>query len=168
MVLEMESDAKGRLSPGKTTMFLGTPAQEVLPMFSPDGKWIAYAAKSTGDLNELYVRPFPGPGGVWRVSTDGGSFPRWSASRNELLFTARNQIWSASYTTSGDSFIAEKPKLWAPSTFVSIPNCYAYDLHPDGERVVLFETPQEDRGGQTQVVFVTNFREYVKTLLPAK
>lgn len=168
MVLEMESDAKGRLSPGKTTMFLGTPAQEVVPMFSPDGRWIAYAANSTGDRNELYVRPFPGPGGVWRVSTDAGSFPRWSRSRNELFFSSRNQIWSASYTTSGDSFIAERPKLWAPSTFVSIPNSYAYDLHPDGERVVLFETPQEDRGGQTQVVFVTNFREHVKTLLPTK
>ena len=38
--------------------------------FSPDGRWVAYASNESGRY-ETYVRPFPGPGGRWQVSTEG-------------------------------------------------------------------------------------------------
>ena len=41
-------------------------------MFSPDGRWIAYHSDETGQP-EVYVRPYPGPGGKRQVSTDGGA-----------------------------------------------------------------------------------------------
>jgi Tol biopolymer transport system component len=50
---------------------LSTAALEREPMFSPDGKWLAYQANDLGPF-EVYVRPFPGPGGTWRISTAGG------------------------------------------------------------------------------------------------
>jgi hypothetical protein len=31
-------------------------------------------------------RPFPGPGGQWKVASAGGNFPVWSAAAHELLF----------------------------------------------------------------------------------
>src|SRR5207302_1138198 len=35
--------------------------------FSPDGRWIAYNSAQSGQP-EVFVRPFPGPGGQWQIS----------------------------------------------------------------------------------------------------
>ena len=49
--------------PGKPEPFLRTPADERVPRFSPDGRWIAFRSNESGN-NEIYVRPFPaGTGG---------------------------------------------------------------------------------------------------------
>src|SRR5258706_2718859 len=71
--------------PGKPELFLGTPAVEVSPVFSPDGRWLAYMSLESGGP-EVYVRPFPGPGGKWQVSTGGGVMPVWSRNGRELFY----------------------------------------------------------------------------------
>jgi eukaryotic-like serine/threonine-protein kinase len=53
--------------------------------FSPDAKWIAYASPESG-RDEVYVRPFPGPGGQWQISTNGGSKPHWSNDGREIVY----------------------------------------------------------------------------------
>lgn len=55
--------------------------------FSPDGRWVAYESNESGRF-EIYVQPFPGPGGKWQVSTAGGSQPRWRRDGNELFYVA--------------------------------------------------------------------------------
>jgi serine/threonine protein kinase/Tol biopolymer transport system component len=57
--------------------------------FSSDGRWIAYRTNESG-LDEIYVQAFPGPGGKTRVSTQGGSQPRWRRDGKELFFVAPN------------------------------------------------------------------------------
>ena len=52
-------------------VILETPFVETVPTVSPDGQWLAYHSDESGQ-NEVYVRPFPGPGGVSTVSVDGG------------------------------------------------------------------------------------------------
>jgi serine/threonine protein kinase/Tol biopolymer transport system component len=64
-----------------------TPVDEGAGQFSPDGQWIAYESNETGRL-EIYVRPFPAPGGTWKVSTVGGSRPRWRRDGKELFYVA--------------------------------------------------------------------------------
>ena len=53
--------------------------------FAPDAKWIAYASPESG-RDEIYVRPFPGPGGQWQISTGGGSKPHWSNDGREIVY----------------------------------------------------------------------------------
>ena len=65
----------------------------------------------------MYVRPFPGPGGRWQVSTGGGNFPLWSRDGRELLFQTLDQrvmavSYTATHTAGGDSFAAGKPRVW--------------------------------------------------------
>jgi serine/threonine protein kinase/Tol biopolymer transport system component len=55
--------------------------------FSPDGKWIAYQSNESGRF-EVYVQPFPGPGGKTQVSIDGGAQPRWQRDGRELFYIA--------------------------------------------------------------------------------
>ena len=57
------------------------------PQFSPDGRSIAYNAADTG-RSEVYVQPFPGPGGSIAVSTSGGAQPMWRADGKELFYLA--------------------------------------------------------------------------------
>ena len=53
--------------------------------FSPDGKWIAYQSGESGRL-EIYIQPFPGPGGKSLVSTTGGVLAHWRRDGKELFY----------------------------------------------------------------------------------
>src|SRR5262249_48758082 len=85
MILPIEGDETSGWKPGKPTVFVKSMAAEREPMFSPDGRWIAYYSDESGNY-EVYVRPFPGPGGKWQISTTGGTYPVWSRTRHELLY----------------------------------------------------------------------------------
>ena len=84
--------------PGKPEPFLRTPADEMLPRFSPDGRWIAYRSNESG-IPEIYVRPFPaGSGGKWQISSGGALYALWSNNGRELfLETADNRIMVVDY-----------------------------------------------------------------------
>jgi eukaryotic-like serine/threonine-protein kinase len=64
-----------------------TPFEERSGQFSPDGRWVAYQSNETGQF-EIYVQPFPGPGVRSKVSTAGGTDPRWQPDGRELFFIA--------------------------------------------------------------------------------
>jgi serine/threonine-protein kinase len=154
---------------GKPEVFLKTPANERFPAFSPDGRWIAYDSTASGSL-EVYVTPFPGPGGRYQISTGGGQFPIWSPKGRELFYeTSDNRIMVAEYTVKGDAFDALKPRMWSNqqlhSTSVVFPNI---DLAPDGKRFVVF--PGMDPGGTRKVAvhvnFLLNFFDEMKRKIP--
>ena len=64
----------------KPFAFLSSGFSERGGQFAPDARWVAYQSDESGRY-EIYVRPFPGPGGQWQVSTAGGIAPRWGAGR---------------------------------------------------------------------------------------
>jgi serine/threonine-protein kinase len=66
--------------------FFTSTASETLPMFSPDGRWIAYVSDESGG-NELYIRPFPAADAKWRVSSSGTLDEHfWSRDGTRLFF----------------------------------------------------------------------------------
>jgi serine/threonine-protein kinase len=69
----------------KPRPFMNTPANELDADFSPDGRWVTYSSNETGRW-EVYIRPFPGDGGKWQVSSDGGGASFWSADGRELYY----------------------------------------------------------------------------------
>ena len=88
---------------GKPYPFLSTPFNEQNGAFSPDGKWVAYHSNEAG-RDEVYVRPFPGPGGVWQISAGGGTFPRWRADGKELYYLAPgNKLMAAAISAQAGS-----------------------------------------------------------------
>ncbi|MCA1605718.1 MAG: hypothetical protein LC775_09655, partial [Acidobacteria bacterium] len=50
--------------------FLQTPFNEFFAQFSPDGHWIAYVSDESGS-NQVYIAPFPAPGGKRQLSRGG-------------------------------------------------------------------------------------------------
>ena len=122
---------------GKPEQFLATPEGEWGPMYSPDGRWIAYMTRESG-MQEVYVRPFPaGRGGKWQISTGGGWRVFWSNNRRELFYeTPESHIMAVDYTVKGDSFVPGKPRLWSDKQISNAVSNLA--LAPDGKRFAVF------------------------------
>ena len=73
--------------------FVQTPFDEREPMFSADGRWLAYRSDESG-RSEVYVRPFPKGEGRWLVSTNGGTMPHWRGDGRELFYQVNQEIWA--------------------------------------------------------------------------
>jgi serine/threonine-protein kinase len=169
LILPLEGDEASGWKPGKPTFFLNSPFGEFQAAFSPDERWLAYSSNESG-RREVYVRPFPGPGGKWQVSTAGGAWPTWSRSRRELFYRGEDgRILVASYTVEGKSLRAEKPRAWSPGL---VPlrggGNRPYDLHPDGERVAVVKASgDEAEARRDKVVFIQNFFDELRRIAPA-
>jgi hypothetical protein len=168
MILPIEGDAASGLKPGRPTPFLSGPFDETAAAFSPDGRWLAYASNESG-RSEVYVRPFPGPGGKWQVSLEGGSYPTWSRGGPELFYETLDQrLMVASYARKGGSFHADKPRSWVKTRLPDPRGFWTFDLLPDGRRfAVLEEVPEADRKGDHVVLF-QNFFDELRRLAPAR
>jgi len=141
---------------GKAELFLETPFSEAYPAFSPDGRWLAYASNES-ETWEVYVRPFPGPGGRWQISTGGGTFPLWSRDGRELLLeTLDYRVMAVSYTAKGDSFTAGKPRLWTETRLRNIGAWSNYDLAPDGKRLAAILADSNKDKPPTHLTFLLN------------
>jgi Tol biopolymer transport system component/predicted Ser/Thr protein kinase len=155
----------------KPEVFLRTPLSEQQPEFSPDGRWMAYTSNESGRA-EIYVRPFPGPGGKWQVSSEGGTDAKWSRNGRELFFetpTPDNRIMVADYAVKGDSFaVVGKPRLWS-DVHIYGPSYVHKDLTPDGKRFVVFLRPEAAPGikGNLHLTFLLNFFEELRRRAPA-
>jgi len=166
-IVPLESDAGG-LRAGKPEPYLRTPFNEVEGSFSPDGRWLAYSSSESGSF-QVYVRPFPNKGGKWQISNSGGLETVWSRNGRELFFrTEDGQIMVASYMVKGDSFVADKPRVWSEKRLAGFGNYAVYDLAPDGKRIAALMptgTPEELKA-QNHVIFLENFFDEVRRKLP--
>jgi len=162
-VLPMEGDRKPRV-------FLQTPFQERSGQFSPDGRWIAYASDESGRL-EVYVRPFPGPGGKWQISTEGGSELAWSPKGKELFYRTGGQkekMMVVEYQTQ-PTFGAGKPRLLFEGNYVGGTGGGAgasYSVSPDGQRFLMLKAPDQAQAALTQINVVLNWFEELKRRVP--
>ncbi len=120
-----------------------TPAGETYGTFSPDGRWIAYQSSESG-RNEVYVVPFPGPGGKWQVSTAGGSYPKWRRDDGKELcyFAPDNTLMAATVTGDGSGFEAGAVQSLFQAR-VRRGNRLAYDVSADGQRFLVNTLPPD-------------------------
>jgi serine/threonine-protein kinase len=98
------------IRPGRDSVPVGlltTQFEEYSPALSPDGRWLAYVSEETG-APEVYVRPFPNVGDAkWQVSSNGGAFPLWAHSGDELFYVDGSNELTAVAVSGGTTFIVE-------------------------------------------------------------
>jgi Tol biopolymer transport system component len=110
--------------------------------FSPDGKWIAYESNESGRY-EIYVQPFPGPGGKVQVSASGGAQVRWRRDGKELFYIALDNrlmavpIQLASNAQTIGTGAASSLFVTRVGGAVSFPFKQQYDVSPDGQRFLM-------------------------------
>jgi eukaryotic-like serine/threonine-protein kinase len=148
---------------GRPEPFLRTPAFEVYPSFSLDGRWMAYASNESGTF-EIYVRRFPDDGTKVRVSTSGGVVPYWSPNGRELFYrTDANRVMVVSSKTTGDSFSASMPRPWSQHTLADTGVLPNFALDASGERILaLMSTPPKNPQSANHVTVILNLDEEVR------
>jgi eukaryotic-like serine/threonine-protein kinase len=160
------------LKPGASAVRLSeTPFREQGPVFSPDGHWLAYSSDETGQA-EIYITPYPGPGGKTAVSTSGGRSPRWSSNGRELFFRNGRQMLVASIELGSPLRVGSPQVLfegnYAQETTAS--GAHNYDLTNDGQRFLLI-APVSPRGAEEErrrFVVVQHFDDELKRLVQTK
>jgi len=150
----------------KPQPFLQTPANESGGMFSPDGRWLAYESDESARW-EVYVQPFPGPGGKVQISTEGGVEPVWARNGRELFYRNGDKMMVAAVETK-PTFAAAKPKLLFERHYeASTPPVLAnYDVSLDGQRFLMIKAGEQE-SSETQLHVVLNWSDELSRLAPA-
>jgi Tol biopolymer transport system component len=155
-----------RMSDRKAQPFLRTPFNESVPRFSPDGRWLAYISNESGRA-EIYVQPYPGPGGKWQISTEGGTEPVWNRNGRELFYRSGDKMMAVDITAQ-PSFSAGKPRLLFEGRYeqapITSPN---YDVSSDGQRFLMLKPTEQEQAAPTQINVVLNWFEELKRRVPA-
>jgi hypothetical protein len=163
-VLPLEGDRK-------PVLLLGTEFNELLAVFSPDMRWIAYMSNESGRY-EIYVRPFiagstgaSGPSGPslgegkWQVSKDGGAWPKWRADGKELIFSAPNgSPMAVDVSSNGSAFQPGVPKqlFAAPEGLAG-----TWDVTSDGKRFLMAIAPVQ-KAVDEPITVVLNWQAALK------
>jgi eukaryotic-like serine/threonine-protein kinase len=150
----------------KATEILQTPAQEHHAMFSPDGRWMAYASNASG-YQEVYVRPYPIVRGTERrVSEAGGAGPVWAPNGSSLYYRGATSLMEAP-TPLGPGFVPGRPRALFPlAPFRFSGNTPAFDIHPDGKRFVMVTTGDPPPPLREQINVVFNWFEDLRRRAP--
>src|SRR6266540_1230343 len=96
----------------------------------------AYASEESG-RREIYVQAYPGPGGRWQISSDGGNEPLWSANGHDLFYRSGDRMMDVDISTEGE-FVAGKPRPLFEGSYALAGGGYVranYDVSPDGQRL---------------------------------
>ena len=125
-----------RMAAQKFEAFLQTPFAERSPRFSPDGRWIAYVINESGH-DEVYAQAFPGPGGRWQISTDGGVGPAWAPNGREVFYRNGDKMMAVPIESNATSLSAGTPALLFEKRYALSGSDQYYDVAPDGQRFVM-------------------------------
>jgi Tol biopolymer transport system component len=152
--------AAGTSSEAKPRNFLESKFDQADAQFSPDGRWVAYASDDSG-RTQIYVVPYPGPGGKSPISLDGGDNPRWNNNGRELLFRSGTKIMAVDVETSPTTFRYGTPKMLFETARDA-----EYDVAPDGRRFLIIKYPDAQPVRQNDLRIVLNWFEELRRRVP--
>jgi Tol biopolymer transport system component len=135
-IMTIGTDGKGTPKP-----LVATPAQEGGARFSPDGRHVAYVSDENGRF-EVFVMEYPGPGGKWLVSRNGGKDPIWSADGRRLYFRTGDTLMTVPISAA-PSFSVGNAEVLIEEDYEGLLGTLDrpdYDVAQDG-RVLLLTIP---------------------------
>jgi len=126
-------DLQGQAKP---QMLLSSEFAELMPHFSPDGRWFVYSSEELGQ-SEIFVRRFPMTEEKWRISTAGGHQPSWSRDGKEIFFVALDEKLMAAPVSIGSSFSSGAPQPLFPIGLKLDVVGNQYAASADGQRFLM-------------------------------
>ena len=131
-----------RIPGGRAFAFLRSVHRTGFPSSSPDGRRYAFVlTDNSSGLPDVYVARFPKYDGRRRVSTGGGSWPRWRA---DAIFyvDAENRIVSVPVALARTQLVVRAPSRVAKLA-VRQGRGSPYDVSADGQRMLINTVPED-------------------------
>ena len=146
----------------KPQLLFETAFSEAEARVSPDGRWVAYTSDEAGKA-QVYLRRFPGPGGVTPISVDAGQSALWSRDGRELFYSdpGNAQEMVVDIQTASSLRIGRPQIVPGVRAFAGL----SADLAPDGKRFLMIKIPAADAGAAKFRV-VNNWFEELRRLAP--
>jgi eukaryotic-like serine/threonine-protein kinase len=142
-------------------------AAEPSPMV-PATRRLSLGWLNVSERFDVYVQPFPNPGGKWQISNDGGSEPLWSRDGKRLYYRRMGKVFAVDVQT-GASFSAGKPRLlFEQPAYSNGGPIRSWDISPDGRRFLMVLMGESKPQPATEMILVQNWFEELKRLCPAK
>jgi serine/threonine-protein kinase len=139
-------------------------------VFSPDGRWVAYATTGASRTT-IYVQPFPPTGDKRQLPPRGGEpkHPVWSADGGQLFYNPGPGLFESVSVTTLPTFAFGNP-VALPRPFPGAPPSARrpYDITPDGKFVSPIAAGQSRSGRPSapQIQVVLNWFEDLRTRVP--
>src|SRR5580658_951877 len=151
--------------PGEPRPVAGV-ATGFMAAFSPDGRWLAYASPDSGTI-QIYVVPFPGPGGRWQISTRFGVEPRWSKRGHELFYLDGTGLVAVPYAVEKNTFQPGQPQILFAKNFEMRAPLGSYDATPDGQHFVMFQLTSGRTAAASGPTVALNWIDQARQLVAA-
>ena len=115
---------------------------------------MAYFSDESGRF-EIYVTPFPGPGGKRQISTAGGLFVRWPHGGRELFYVnPGGQLMATEISLNKGEL--EVGRTTGPFFGgMQTGNGYPFDVTADGKRFLAIVPPEQ--GSSASLTWVQNW-----------
>ena len=137
--------------------------------FARDGRHVVYLGNDAGQ-REIYVRPYPGPGGTLPVSLSGGREPRWAAN-GEIFYRSVDgtRMFSVKATAAPSLAISAPEERFKGDYYISPTGSPRpqYDVTADGQRfLMLVPTRVSEDDRRARIVVVQHWIDELKRQLP--
>lgn len=146
---------------GKIQPFLQSTYNQSQAHFSPDGHWVVYESNESGRL-EIFVQPFPGPGGKWMISTEGGTNPLWARNGREIFYRIEDKVMSVPVELQ-PAFKAGTPRMLFRGGGYVFGN---YDVAPDGQHLLMIKE-KEASASSKELAIVLHWTDELQRVAPA-
>jgi dipeptidyl aminopeptidase/acylaminoacyl peptidase len=133
--------------PTKRRMLVVGVANVREPVFSPDGKLVAYTSNENG-IWEVVVTRFPSGDGKWQVTRGGGTDAHWNADGSRIAFVHGNSIYEVDVFR--DPIRASPPRLVFKGDPLDLILGQGFDL--SGDRFLAIREIRADRNEEAVVL----------------
>jgi Tol biopolymer transport system component len=144
-------------NPAAVRPFVNSRFNERSPALSPDGRWLAYTSDQSGQ-DEVYMRPFPGPGGLVQVSISGGTEPVWARSGRELFYRTGSSVAGAMLAFQPSARVVSRQILMPGGSFSYNGNHAQFDVLSGDSSFVFVRTG----GNAIQMVLMANWLDELR------
>ncbi len=141
------------ISGGPVTPIVASPFNDIQPVFSPSGRWIAYTSDESGRF-EVYITPYPPNGSRVQISVEGGMQAAWRGDEKELFYVAPgDQLTSVMMEAKAGELRPGATRVLAAVTLRPARNDEReYDVTRDGQRFLVNSLSRERRSFPITVV----------------